>query len=260
MKIKMKFYRAFASLVTFAVVAMAAQARPLDAIKKSGKIVLATEGQYAPFNFFNGSTLTGFEVELGTAVAKKMGLKPEWKALSFDALLTGLSQDRWDLVIASHAITSERQKVVNFTEPHYCTGGAIITKNPNIKSATDLMGKTVSVQTGTTHYDYVKASMSGLKDAKNFPQDGDARAAVQTGRVDAWIADRVTAKFALKANPGSGLHILDDVLFVERIAAATSKENIELAAEWNKALESLMADGTYATLAKKWLGEDMRCK
>ena len=97
--------------------AVAVQARQLEDIQKSGTIILASEGQYAPFNFFKGTTLTGFEVEVAELVAKKMGLKVQWKTIGFDALLTGLKQDRWDLVIASHAITDERSKAVTALTP-----------------------------------------------------------------------------------------------------------------------------------------------
>src|SRR5687768_6850058 len=76
------------------------QARSFDEIRKDGRIVIATEGQYPPYNFFQGAKLAGFEVELAEAIAKRWNLNVEWKALSFDALLTGLRHDRWDLVIA----------------------------------------------------------------------------------------------------------------------------------------------------------------
>src|SRR6476469_8589819 len=82
-----------------------AHARTLDEVKASGKLIVATEGAYPPFNYYQGAKLTGFEVELGEAIARKMGLAIEWKALAFDALLAGLKQDRWDMVIASFGIT-----------------------------------------------------------------------------------------------------------------------------------------------------------
>jgi len=85
----MKLLKVVASAVALCAV-FAAQARTFDEIKKDGKILIATEGQFAPFNFFNGTTLTGFEVELAELVAKKMGVTIQWKTLGFDALLTGL--------------------------------------------------------------------------------------------------------------------------------------------------------------------------
>ncbi|WP_088278582.1 ABC transporter substrate-binding protein [Ideonella sp. A 288] len=241
-----------------ALTAGAAQARSFDDIKKDGKIIIATEGQFAPFNYFQGTKLTGFEVDVAEAMVAKMGLKLEWKALGFDALLAGLRQDRWDMVIASHGITEERAKAVTFTEPHYCSGGVIVAKDPAIKSAKDLAGKVVSVQTGTTYLENVK-KLAGVKEMKNFPQDTDARGALMTGRVDAWVTDRFVAKQAVDANPAGGMK-LGDFLFIERIASAVSKGNTSLATELNKALAAIQADGTYATLSKKWFNEDIRCK
>lgn len=235
-----------------------ADARSFDEIKKDGKIVVATEGQFAPFNFFQGAKLTGFEVEVADAMAAKMGLKVEWKALSFDALLTGLRQDRWDMVIASHGITDERAKAVTFTEPHYCSGGVIIAKDAAIRSAKDLAGKVVAVQTGTTYLENVK-KVAAVKEIKNFPQDTDARAALTSGRVDAWVTDRFVALNSLAANPGAGLK-MGDFLFVERIASAVAKGNTSLAGEINKALAAIQADGSYAAISKKWFNEDIRCK
>ena len=69
----MKLLKAVATALALCA-AFAAQARTLDEVKKDGKIIIATEGQFAPFNFFNGTTLTGFEVEVAELVAKKMGL------------------------------------------------------------------------------------------------------------------------------------------------------------------------------------------
>lgn len=239
-------------------IAMHVQARSFEDIKKDGKIIVATEGQFAPFNFFQGSKLTGFEVDIADALVAKMGLKAEWKALSFDALLAGLRQDRWDMVIASHGITEERAKAVSFADPHYCSGGIIVSKDGSIKTAADLKDKTVSVQIGTTYFENVK-KVAAVKEVKTFPQDSDARSALASGRVDAWVTDRFVAKSSLEANPGLGLK-MGDFLFVERIASAVAKGNTSLAAEINKALAAIQADGSYATISKKWFGEDIRCK
>ena len=240
------------------VVALAAQARSFEDSKKDGKIIIATEGQFAPFNFFQGSKLTGFEIDIADAMVAKMGLKAEWKALSFDALLAGLRQDRWDMVIASHGITEDRAKAVTFTDPHYCSGGIIVSKDGVTKTAADLKDKTTSVQIGTTYFENVK-KVAAVKEVKTFPQDSDARSALASGRVDAWVTDRIVAKSSLEANPGLGLK-MGDFLFVERIASAVAKGNTSVAAEINKALAATQADGSYATISKKWFGEDIRCK
>lgn len=259
--------RALISMIAFTAAAAAlatilfsnsAQARPFDEIKKDGTLRVATEGAFSPFNYFQGAKLTGFEIELTEALVARMGLKLEWRALAFDGLLAGLRQDRWDAVIASHGITDERSKAVTFAAPHYCSGGILVAKDPAIKSAKDLQGKVISVQTGTSYLDNVK-KVSGVKEVKNFPQDTDARNALVTGRVDAWVTDKFVAKTSLAAKPADGL-LLGEFLFVERIAAAFGKGNASLEGEWNKALTILLADGTYQSLSSKWFKEDIRCK
>ena len=253
----MKFLQTFTVAVALCVAAAALQARPLEAVRKDGTLLIATEGHYAPFNFFQGKQLTGFEIEVAELVAHKMGLKPQWKTLSFDALLTGLQQDRWDVVIASHAITPERAKAVTFAAPHYCSGGTIVSMTPALRSAKDLAGKIVAVQTGTTYAAEVQR-LPGVKAIKNFPADTDARSALLSKRVDALVTDRFVAKELLRKSPKSGFHV-GEMVTVERIAAAVALGNTSLADAWSQALQAVMADGSYAKVAQKYFQEDIRC-
>lgn len=252
----MKLFKVITTAVALCA-AFSLQARPLEAIQKEGQILIATEGQFAPFNYFKGTTLSGFEVEVAELVAKKMGLKVQWKTIGFDALLTGLKQDRWDLVIASHGVTEERAKAVTFTAPHYCSGGIVIAMNPAIRNAKDLAGKTVAVQTGTSYLENVQ-KVAALKEIKNFPTDVDARSALVSKRVDAWVTDRFVAKEVIGKNPEAGFK-LGEMVFIERIAAAVTKGNTGLADAWNKALAATMADGSYAAISQKYFNEDVRC-
>ncbi|BDG10466.1 ABC transporter substrate-binding protein [Anaeromyxobacter paludicola] len=245
------------AVLVLASVAVTAQARTFEEIKKDGKIVIASEGAFPPFNYFQGPTLSGFEIDLANALAKRMGLQVEWRALSFDALLAGLRQDRWDMVIASFGITDERSKAVTFSSPEYCSGGIIVAKDPAIRASKDLAGKVVAVQTGTTYLENVK-KLSSVKEVKNFPRDTDARSALANGRVDAWVTDKFVAKAALASNPG-GMH-MGEFVFVERIAPAVKKGNASLAKALDKALAEMMADGSYGALSQKYFGEDIRCR
>lgn len=238
--------------------AAAAPARPLEAIQKSGRIVVATEGQYPPYNFFDGTRLTGFEIELAEGIARKMGLRIEWKTLGFDGLLTGLAQDRWDLVIAGHAVTDERARSVTFTRPHFCGGGIIVSTKAPFASGQDLVGKTIAVQTGTTFLDEAQ-KLKGVKEVKNFPQDTGARAALLGGRVDAWVTDPAVARAALNTPEGKGLKV-GGMLFIERNAAAVAKGNTGLAEAFNQALQAVLADGQYASLSQRYFKADIRCK
>ncbi|MBZ9711667.1 ABC transporter substrate-binding protein [Deinococcus multiflagellatus] len=245
------------SLAALTLLASGAQARTWEAIKQSGTIKIATEGAFPPFNILKGKQLTGFEVELAEALAKQLGLKVQWVTQPFDNLLIGLQQDRYDFVIASHGITPERAKAVDFANPHYCTGGAIVSKVGGPKTAADLKGKTVAVQVGTTYLENVR-KVAGVKDVKTFPKDTDAQAALMAGRVDAWVGDKFTGLDLVKAQKGK--LVAGDLLFSERIGMAVKKGNAGLLKELNAALAKAMSNGTYAKLSTKYFGTDVRCK
>ncbi|GGR08949.1 ABC transporter substrate-binding protein [Deinococcus ruber] len=249
--------KAIIALCTLAVLGSLAQARTWDQIKASGTIKIATEGAFPPFNYFEGKKLTGFEVDLGTAIGKQLGLKVEWVTQPFDNLLIGLNQDRYDFVIASHGITPERQKAVDFSNPHYCTGGAIVSKVGGPKTVADLKGKTVAVQVGTTYLENVQ-KVAGVGSVKTFPKDTDAQAALMAGRVDVWVGDKFSALDVVKAQGGKLQ--LGSLLFQERIAMAVKKGNSSLLKELNSSLATELSNGTYAKLSNQYFKMDIRCK
>ncbi len=241
------------SVFLFAVV----HAAPWATIEKNKAIKIATEGAFPPFNFFKGKELTGFEVEIGSAVAEKLALKKDWKTSPFDSLLIGLNQDRYDVVIASHGVTAERAKAVDFTNPHYCTGGIIVSKDGKIKTVSDLKGKIIAVQVGTSYLENVK-KVAGVKDVKTYPKDTDSLQNIMSGRVDAWVTDKFVAIDAIKNNPNARL-IMGEMLFEEKVAMAVSKGNTALKEKINTALSDLTKDGTYLKISQKYFNEDVSC-
>jgi polar amino acid transport system substrate-binding protein len=148
----------------------AANAREWKAIQESGTIKAATEGAFQPFNYYEGSTLTGFEVELAEVIAKKLGLKLEWSVVPFDAQIAALKQDRFDFAIASHGFTEERAKSVDFANPHYCTGGQIAAHKGGPLTVAALNGKSVGVQLATT-YAGAAQKIKGIKAIKTYKGD-----------------------------------------------------------------------------------------
>jgi polar amino acid transport system substrate-binding protein len=245
------------SFVSLLALSSAAQARTFAEIQKSGTIKIATEGAFKPFNYFEGKKLTGFEVDLANALAKNMNLKVEWVTKPFDGLLIGLGQDRYDFVIASHGINPERQKAVDFSDPHYCTGGMIVALPGGPKKVADLDGKVVAVQVGTSYLENVK-KLPGVKEVKTYPKDPDAQLALLGGRAQAWVSDKFLALDAMKANPGKFQQ--GDMLFQERVAMAFKKGNLTVTVALNDSLKKAYADGSYAKISKQYFGQDIRCK
>lgn len=244
------------TLTALLTLAGTAHARTWDEIKKSGTIKIATEGAFPPFNVLTGKTLGGFEVDLANALAKQMGLKVSWVTAPFDGLLIGLQQNRYDFVIASHGITPERAKAVDFSSPHYCTGGTVVSKVGGPKTAGDLKGKKVAVQVGTTYLENVQ-KLPGVK-AVVFPKDTDAQTALMMGRADAWVGDKFTGIDLVKAQKGKLQQ--GDMLYAERIAMAVKKGNSSLLKELNAELAKAQSNGNYARISNAYFGQDIRCK
>jgi polar amino acid transport system substrate-binding protein len=233
------------------------QAGTLAEIQRGGTIVIATEGQYPPFNYFENKKVVGFEVDLANQIAEKMKLKPEWKTFAFDSLLIGLQNKRYDLVIASHGITAEREKAVDFTDPYYCSGGAILSHPGGPKTLADLKGKRVGVGVGTS---YAKV-ISEMKDLKGitFPNDISSVQGLVSNKVDAIVTDKFVLLDLQKQGKLPNTQI-GDFIQQERVAMAVAKGNDTLKKAVNEALQALMKDGTYARLSQKYFNQDIRCR
>ena len=233
------------------------QARDWKVIKDAGTIVVATEGQYYPFNYFDGPKLTGFEVELAEAIVKQMGLKLDWRVVSFDAQLASIRQDRFDFAIASHGYTEERTKAVDFANPHYCSGGQIVSFAGGPLTVAALKGKSVGVQIATTYFDAAKR-IEGIGEIKTYKDEAANFAALKAKKYDAWISDKYLVKATLDKNPGTGA-IPGDMVFVERISMIMRKNNKELMDQLNKALAEVLKNGTYQALSTKYFQSDISC-
>lgn len=244
--------------VSLCLFASAPAARDLQAIRNAGVLLLATEGSTPPFNYFQNGRLTGFDVEIGDAIASKLHLRSEWGAAPFDTLLIGLQQGRYDLVVMGQAITSERQIAVDFSVPYVCSGGVIVALTGGPRHRTDLAGKTVGVQVGTT-YLAALGQVENVGAVRTFQKDTDALQNLLGHRVDVWVSDRLTALYVARQNPSFNLQI-GDALFKERDGIAIAKGQPALRDAVNAAIGTMLSDGTYAAIARRHFGEDVRCE
>jgi len=254
--------RLSASLLASALLAAllpGAGARPLSEIKASGVLKVATSADFEPFNFMQSKKPAGFEVELAEQVARRLGLRVQWVVRPFDGLLRDLSArpGEIDLVIASHAVTSTRQKVADFTNPHYCTGGVILTRAGGPLTNKALAGKNLGVEAGSTYFGYLR-KLPFQKTVQVYSSSQAAFQAMATGQVDAIVTDRFAALGALKTFSRAGLKV-GEPLWKEQIAMALAPGNNALRQAVNGALKQGMQDGSYGKLSQKYFEQDIRC-
>lgn len=228
---------------------------------EDGYFTFGSSGLYKPFNYedLDGDE-TGFEVELGEALAKEMGLKPKPVfTQDFGALIEEVNSDRLDAIMGSMAITEDRAESVDFSDPYYRSGGVIYVHDDtdDIESAEDLKGKNVGVVASSTYEDvvleYIEEDELSTYQSDNVALD-DLDAG--TDRLDAVVTDKFVGMLQIDEND-LDIHPVGDRLFDEEIAAAVKKDDDEMLDEINRALEAIIDDGTYDEISEKWFDESI---
>src|SRR5262245_61849281 len=140
----MNWLKSFLVIGALAIVPAQALAESnLEKIKAAGVFKIGTEGTYAPFTYHDASgKLVGFDVEIGEAIAKQLGVKPQFLEGKWDGLIAGLDANRYDTVINQVGITEARKQKYDFSEPYIASKAVLIVKGDNseIKGFADLKG------------------------------------------------------------------------------------------------------------------------
>jgi polar amino acid transport system substrate-binding protein len=229
------------------------------AIAKAGKIVFCSDITYPPEEYYQGSKAIGSDIDIGTAVAKLMGVGAQFKNTGFDGIIAALLAKKCDAIISGMNDTAERRKSVDFVD-YLSVGQAITVKKGNpehFNTFASLSGKRVSVETGTTNRDFLaQASKKLVAQGKKpitivtFPKDTDAFAALLAGRVDAYYADAPPAAYYAKQNP-TKVEVCCHPINPFPIGIALRKHD-PLTPAARKAISRLTANGTLKRIVTKW--------
>ena len=237
-----------------------APADTADTSAASGKLTMATEATFPPYEYYDGDAIVGIDVEVAQAIAAKLGMELEVTDIAFDSIIPGVQTGKYDMGMAGMTVTDERKEQVNFSDS-YATGvQVVIVKDDSaIASVDDLFADgantVVGTQAGTTGFIYATSDIedAGLGTVKSFGKTTDAVEALKNGQVDCVILDNEPAKALVAAN--EGLHILDTEYAVEDYAIAIAKENTDLLDKVNTALAELKDDGTLQSIVDKYIGK-----
>ena len=236
----------------------------LDRIKKAGKLTIATDASYAPNEFIENGKIVGFDVDLGNAIAKKIGVTANFQNAGFDSIIPALKSKKYDISLSSFTDSKEREGTVDFVT-YYSAGTSLQVKagNPMKLSPDDLSlcGTKVATEKGTTQEGDVKAD--GLYGKKctaagkkapvglSFDDQNQANLALDSGRADSVLADSPVVAWAVK-NTGGKFQIVGQPYGTAPYGIAIPKKEPELRDAILKAVKDLMADGTYKQIVAKW--------
>ncbi len=229
-----------------------------DDIKKSGKLVIGIDPTYAPNEYKDDAgNPIGWDVDLATAMAEKLGLKADYQISSFDKIIPSITGGTYDIGVSSFTDNAEREKQVDFV--NYYNAG-IQWAQPIGKSVDpdNACGLTVAVQATTVEEtDELPAKSKACTDAGKaeitilkFDKQDEATNALVLGRADAMSADSPITQYAVSQQKDK-IELAGDPFDVAPYGIAVDKGS-KLAQAIQAALQSMMDDGSYKKILDKW--------
>lgn len=215
------------------------------------KLVMATNATFPPYEYMEGETMVGIDVDIAQLIAQKLDMELEIKDMDFNGIIAAVQSGTADMGMAGMTVDEERLKSVDFTRS-YAKGVqvVIVKEDSDIASLDDLSGKKIGVQEATTG-DIYATDDYGEDAMKRYNKGADAMAALMNDTVDCVIIDNEPAKNFVKANAGT--KILPTEYANEDYAIAVAKDNTELKDKIDKALEELIADGSVQKIIDKYI-------
>ena len=225
--------------------------------KENGYITFATEGTYAPYSFHDeNDKLTGFDIEVATAVADKLGLEAKFTETQWDGIIAGLDAGKYDAIANQVSITDERKQKYLFSDPYTYVYGVVIVneKNTDINSFEDLKGKDVAL-TVTSNWAELAESYGGkIVSTNGFSESIQL---VIQGRADATVNDNVTFLDYKSNQPDAKAKVVATSEDATESAILIRKDDSDLQEAVNSALKEIREDGTLKSISEKYFGEDI---
>ena len=222
----------------------------------SDTLRVGTEGTYSPFSFQGtDGTLTGYDIEVVTAVAAKLNKKVEFVQTPFDSIFAGLEAKRFDLVANQVTINDERRAKYDLSQPYTVSEGVIVTRadDSTITSLADLKGKTTAQSSTSNWAGVARDAGANVEAVEGFVQ---AIQLLKDRRVDATVNDTLAVGDYQRAKNDASIKIAGRTGDTSEQAFAARKDS-GLIADVNRALDELRADGTLKTISDKYFGSDV---
>ncbi|MCA1248249.1 ABC transporter substrate-binding protein [Massilia sp. MS-15] len=240
----------------------AARADQLADIKKKGTMVFGVLGTDEPNSFIDPKSrqLVGYEIDIATAVARKIGVKPVFKQMSVSSRIPELQGGHVDALAATLTHNRERESQVDFALTHFVTGSKVMVRaGSGITALPQLAGKKVVTVRGGTQETNIRAAVPGVE-VVTFENTQQAFQAMRQGKGVAYVNDEssLLADYGKLGPAAKGFTILPTSIGKESIALGLRKGEKGLKAVVDQTLRELEASGAAAQLFNKWYGPGTR--
>ncbi|KYC45547.1 MAG: glutamine ABC transporter periplasmic protein [Candidatus Methanofastidiosum methylothiophilum] len=222
---------------------------------EDGYLTIGTEAFFPPFEIRKADdSFYGFDIALGEAIAKELGLKAKFVDTDFASIIASLNAGKFDIAMSAMTITEERKKSINFSDSYFKSELCLaVPVGSTITTVDELKGKIVAVQLGTTSDFYVTDDL-GIEEKyiKRYAHAPTAFLDMKNGNVDAVINDYPVSKPIVDSEPGS-YKIVQTKLTEEDYGIAVPKDNELLLQRINAALKKLKENGTYDQIYDEYI-------
>jgi polar amino acid transport system substrate-binding protein len=246
----------------------------LEKVLKAGKLVVSTDPNYAPQSFQKqDGTYEGFDIDVANEIGKRLGVKVEFTTPDWEVITAGAWSGRWDASVGSMTITTERQKVLDFSEPYYFTPAQMAVRtDTGITTLEGLSGKTVCAGKSTTYLDWLNGKKlefqpvspistppANLKTV-SLKTDQDCPQTWAAGRKDfeGWLSSSTTVQAAIDAD--QPVTKVGDPVYEEPLAVAVDKAGVpdtDFMTKLDEIVKSMHDDGTLTQFSMKWFKLDL---
>lgn len=226
--------------------------------KQEGVVVFALDATWPPMEFVDTDSgeVVGFTVDLVRAIAQEEGFGVSFQTVSWSGIFAGLTKGDYDGISSSVTITEERKKTMAFSDAYFNAGQMLAINKKlagKVNSLTDLVGKEVGAQIGTTGANEV-AKHEGVI-LKTYDALGPAVEELANETLDGIVADTpLIADYLLKNKRYAGLFItVGEPMTTEEYGFVFTLENTELLNKMNSGLAKVKASGEYDKIYAKWI-------
>jgi glutamate transport system substrate-binding protein len=227
----------------------------LGKIQEKGEITIGVKYDVPPFGFQNpqNDSIEGFDVDLGKAVAEKLGVEPKFIEAISDNRIPFLQDGTADLILSTMTINAERAQEIDFSDPYYVASGRILTKTDSpIKGLDDLAGKRVCTALGSTYEETIR-EQAPKADLKLVDSYSECLELIQNGAVDAVSTDDVILTGMIIQD--DTLHLVGDELTTEPYGAGIKKGEKQMVDFVNGVFQEMKQDGRWQRIYDKWVGQ-----
>lgn len=233
----------------------------LSDVKSKGKFILGLDPAFPPMGFTDTDlSLVGFDIDVAKAVCEKMGVTLELQAIDWETKEQELSTKAIDCIWNGFSYSQDRADKLTLSSPYMTNKQvAVVLADSSVNALTDLKGKTVVIQGGSTAEEAIDANASfksSLKELVTVKDNVQALYDLGTKDSDAVVMDEVVARYYTEKRPGE-YKIISESLSDEQYVIGFRKGDNALKDEVEKILKELAADGTLATISTKWFGKDI---